>query len=624
MKVTTSINEIYSKTEVEINYKNTKETSIELIVEIPLRSEIIFDYFVAKIKDKIIKSKVIESNKAEEKYNDAIASGNTGIATMYDEENKICSVKIGNLPKKETLELKLNFIQFVNIKNDYYSLNLIKDFPKIKDFISNEFEGKIILETNSKIIELKQNNNDKEVNYNTIYSNENKKCQIEYKRDSIDKILFKTIEIEKPLLFSQYNSNLNETNYILQYYQNNNSITSNKEYPCLFIILIDQSVSMSGTKIKMVSKTLEKLIKLLPENSYYQLIGFGTFYKVYNGKPELKSEKNLENTIQIIKSLDSNLGGTDLSKPLYYILRDSYSDYKNINLSKQIIVLTDGDINVGDDIIDLIKLHNNEFSIHCIGIGNEINKDLIIKTSNAGNGTYHFISEDLLDKKIFEILKECTKEYINDYKFILDNNNKTYELQPVNKITYNKESLNFCFVQKGNENNNINVEFNWKNSDENFKKNIEFNSEKIIKLNEGCELSKLIIGFSLKYDLNEDKNEQIKLSKLYQVLCKYTSLFAEIEGDKSSDNQMQTFIKKHSVKKIRDYSFLVGSSSRERFRGISRLKMSAPYKSFDKSCYRSFTEKYMVNKNKKSFNIYFWAFLVLIILLIFYIAKRII
>ena len=143
-------------------------------------------------------------------------------------------------------------------------------------------------------------------------------------------------------------------------------------------------------------------------------------------------------------------------------------------------------------------------------------------------------------------------------------------------------------------------------------------------MNEGCELSKLIIGFSLKYDLNEDKNEQIKLSKLYQVLCKYTSLFAEIEGDKSSDNQMQTFIKKHSVKKIRDYSFLVGSSSRERFRGLSRLRMSAPYKSFDKSCYRSFTEKYMVNKNKKSFNIYFWAFLVLIILLIFYIAKRII
>ena len=143
-------------------------------------------------------------------------------------------------------------------------------------------------------------------------------------------------------------------------------------------------------------------------------------------------------------------------------------------------------------------------------------------------------------------------------------------------------------------------------------------------MNEGSELSKLIIGFSLKYDLSEDKNEQIKLSKLYQVLSKYTTLFAEIEGDKSSDNQMQTFIKKHSVEKIRDYSFLVGNCSRERFRGINSLNSSAPNKSNYKSCNRSFSSKYIENNNEKGFNIYFWAFLVLIILLIFYIAKRII
>ena len=35
MKVVTSINEIYSKTEIEIEYKNKSENSIELIVEIP-------------------------------------------------------------------------------------------------------------------------------------------------------------------------------------------------------------------------------------------------------------------------------------------------------------------------------------------------------------------------------------------------------------------------------------------------------------------------------------------------------------------------------------------------------------------------------------------------------------
>ena len=229
--------------------------------------------------------------------------------------------------------------------------------------------------------------------------------------------------------------------------------------------------------IKSVSIALEKLINSLPEDSFYQLIGYGDNYEVYNKLPEKNTNENINRSKEIISNLNANLGGTDLSKPLYYILRDSYSDYKDINLSKQIIVLTDGDINIGDDIIDLIKLHNNEFRIHCIGIGNQVNRELIIKTSIVGNGTYHFISDSReLNEKVFEILKDCTKEYINNYKFIL--NDKSYELQPVNKTTYDKESLNYCFFQKGKEKNDINIEFIWENLKEKFKKILNLNSKK--------------------------------------------------------------------------------------------------------------------------------------------------
>ena len=103
MKSITYINEIFSRTEVELSYENNKENPVEIIVEVPMRSEIIFKHLTIKIKDKIIETKVIESNKAEEKYNDAIASGNTGIASSYDMDKKVCSLKIGNLPENETL-----------------------------------------------------------------------------------------------------------------------------------------------------------------------------------------------------------------------------------------------------------------------------------------------------------------------------------------------------------------------------------------------------------------------------------------------------------------------------------------------------------------------------------------
>ena len=270
MKVTTYINEIYSETEVEISYKNTKEDSVELIVEIPIRTEIIFNYFTAKINDKIIKSKVIETNKAEEKYTDAIASGNKGIATSYDNENKICSLKIGNLLKNETLNLKFSFIQLVNIKDSFYCINLIKDFPTFNDFNSNNYEGKIIIETKSEIINLIQKINSEEIKNKIKYSENKHKAEIKLKKKKlIDKILFKTKNIENPLMICQYNPKLNEMNYIYNYYNINNSNTNNKQYPCLFIFLIDQSGSMSNT-IKTVSKTLKKLIQKLPKNSYYQ------------------------------------------------------------------------------------------------------------------------------------------------------------------------------------------------------------------------------------------------------------------------------------------------------------------------------------------------------------------
>ena len=160
------------------------------------------------------------------------------------------------------------------------------------------------------------------------------------------------------------------------------------------------------------------------------------------------------------------MGGTNLSSPLEDILKNSYSDYQNIQLSKQIIALTDGQINFGDNTIELIKLHNNEFKIHLIGIGSYINKDSIINISKAGNGSYHFINDvSDLKNEIFELLNVCTKEYINNYSFILDNK-AIYELQPINKITYTNDSLNYCFIKEDKNNININIKFNWENLNE--------------------------------------------------------------------------------------------------------------------------------------------------------------
>ena len=51
-----------------------------------------------------------------------------------------------------------------------------------------------------------------------------------------------------------------------------------ENYPALFIFLIDQSYSMEGNPIDLVSQALKLFLQSLPEGSYYQLIGFGSDY----------------------------------------------------------------------------------------------------------------------------------------------------------------------------------------------------------------------------------------------------------------------------------------------------------------------------------------------------------
>ena len=46
MKSITYLNEIYSRTEVELSYKNNEENPVEIIVEVPMRSEIIFSKLI--------------------------------------------------------------------------------------------------------------------------------------------------------------------------------------------------------------------------------------------------------------------------------------------------------------------------------------------------------------------------------------------------------------------------------------------------------------------------------------------------------------------------------------------------------------------------------------------------
>ena len=616
-----NINEIYASTEITQFFINPLNNPIELIISFPIIEEISLNKFVIKVGEKKVISKVMLREEAEERYDESIYSGNTGFLGRYnDKDKKSYSINIGNINPKEKLTLKSYFIQNIGTQDMSFEFIIMEKYPTFhyKELNQNEARNKIIkanfiIETQSKITRLIAPFFDemakKKSNYEVVYSNNYKKAEIFYiknpdnlqNKDIIDKrygkefgypgkvneptflisfsILFRTENINKPILYYQYDPELKETSYSINYVYSSeklknipipeipdedNRISYYAKYendiindtPALFIFLVDQSGSMEGNSIKIVRQSLLLFIQSLPPGSYFQIIGFGSYFKKYNEEPVEYNKKNVDNIMNIINNLEADLGGTNINSPLESIYNSK--SYDTINLSKHIFLLTDGQVNDRDGCISLITANANKFKIHAFGIGRAFDRYFIERSGKLGKGSYFFIEEDIqeLSSIIIIALNNNLRPYLVDIHFNFKNylnkiKNNVISCEP-NRISNQDEIINYSFIL--DEKNNINIEkllepiileISAKNPNNIIKENISFNkNENIIKLPDGNELSKMIVGKSLKKnkDLINDKNKEINFSIKYQILSENTALFAEIinETDDMNKNKLIT------------------------------------------------------------------------------------
>jgi len=604
--LSSKVNEIYATTELTQYFTNTLEEAIELTILFPIKDEISLSKFVVAIGDKIVLSKVMPKEKAEEKYNDVIASGNVGVISEYEEESKAYSVNIGNLKPKEKIKLNSIFLQMIGAQDLSYEFSIMEKYPSFyyKDSKSNNKpKEKIInaefeIKTQSKITRLIAPFMDKEAKkystYEIKYSPDYKTAEIKYIKnpneepnninnndddeddddDKDDKsasyssfrILFRTENMNKPLLCTQYNPEFKETAYSLNYVytsknlkeipipekpDEDNNISYAEKYeennvnetPGLFIFLIDQSGSMSGKSIELVKESLVLFMQSLPDKSYFQLIGFGSDYKKYNEEPVIYNKENVEKIINIINGLSADLGGTNISGPLKSIYDDEC--YSKINLSRNIFLLTDGQVFDREKCINLITANSGKFRIHSLGIGNNFDKVLIEQCGKLGKGSSSFVKEvEKINSVVIDALNKSLRPYITDIKFEFENYKEEIAsniitCNPINNFTYQNEIMNYSFILPGNkELSDLKIKIICKDPINIIEK--EVNLDNMMKIENGEEMSKMIIGKALKNndELIKDEEKEIKFAKKYQILSKNTALFAEIINEESQQSKL--------------------------------------------------------------------------------------
>ena len=376
VEINTQLNEIFSKSIISQQFSNQSENSIELkIIKFKIPN-LIFSSINAKIGD----FKQVQFKEEKE----SIFSVNDSRYAKEELDKYI--INMGIIPWKEKVIFISEFFRFTENKNSF-QFELFRNLPIFKSgnkIIHNEdLTGKVEIQSKNKIINIAKDIKMRKLQIiKEEYKNEEKNNYlISYKIDELPEYsednkndyipcsqIYFDIDREEPIIYYQ-KSPFDEQYYTLQYVNKiKNSSKNLYSNPALMIFLVDQSGSMNGKLIKIASKVIELFLNSMAAYSYYQIIGFGSQYIKYEEVPTENTKQNIIQSMEKVRQLEANLGGTNIYSPLNDIYNNYKTIYEKINLPKSIILLTDGGIEDKSKTLNLIERNNSKFSVFSIAI----------------------------------------------------------------------------------------------------------------------------------------------------------------------------------------------------------------------------------------------------------------
>jgi uncharacterized protein YegL len=144
-------------------------------------------------------------------------------------------------------------------------------------------------------------------------------------------------------------------------------------------IVVDCSGSMQGDSMAQAKQALEGILDGLQSHDRVTLIAFGNTTKVFSEQPLACSESNLSKARAFAKSLDADMGGTEigvaLSKAYSVLGRGEVGD---------IFLITDGEFSDWRPVVDEAKKSTHR--IFTVGVGSAVSEAFVreLATSTAG------------------------------------------------------------------------------------------------------------------------------------------------------------------------------------------------------------------------------------------------
>jgi len=172
--------------------------------------------------------------------------------------------------------------------------------------------------------------------------------------------------------------------------------------PINLSIVIDRSGSMADyDKLTRVKQSLVTLVDQLRPTDHLSIVVFDTDAQVLLPSTELTDKEEVKETIRGIEPG----GSTNLEGGLMLGYKEAVKHFRQ-GATNRVILLTDGIANRG--VTDPTQIERESASyndkgidLSTIGVGMDLNKDLLRDLAKSGRGLYHFVADDEDINKVF-------------------------------------------------------------------------------------------------------------------------------------------------------------------------------------------------------------------------------
>ncbi|UCG79273.1 MAG: AgmX/PglI C-terminal domain-containing protein [Nitrospirota bacterium] len=428
-------------------YENTGKSPIEAIYVFPASTKAAVYSMRMTIGERIINAEVKTKEQARKDYEEAKGQGKSA-SLLEQHRPNVFQMNVANIMPGDVIKVELSYTELIvpedkvyefvypTVVGPRYSSDKAGDVPDSEKWVGNPylmqgedptyaFDMHVNLAAGMPVRDISSSSHNVDINYDGTDKASASLSKSDRNRGNKDFIL------KYRLAGKQIHSGLmlyegKDENFFLLMMQPPERIKISQIPPREYIFIVDVSGSMHGFPLDISKKLLKDLIGNLRPEDRFNVLLFAGGSSVMSQTSLPATPQNIRNAINVIERQRGG-GGTELLPALKRAL--SLPGIEDV--SRTVVIVTDGYVTVEKEAFDLIRNNLSDANMFSFGIGSSVNRYIIDGMARVGMGEPFIITKPEEAKATAEKFRKLIETPVLTSISIDYEGFKVYDVEPV-------------------------------------------------------------------------------------------------------------------------------------------------------------------------------------------------